>query len=92
MRKNRDAPPNRDDHEAIEPLPPYPQLDLERYRPMLDGYDLTEDQKDAHLKAVWHIMCAFVDRAFDQPNFLDPFKADEFDKSPGDEGASTAKT
>lgn len=38
--------------------------DLEKYRPYLDGYDMTEAQKDEFIHTLWTIMEAFADRAF----------------------------
>lgn len=40
------------------------QPDIEKYRPYVDGFDLTEDQKVELIHTVWHIMESFVDRAF----------------------------
>lgn len=38
--------------------------DFEKYRPLLDEFDLNEGQKDELIAAVWSIMGSFVDRAF----------------------------
>ncbi len=38
--------------------------DLEKYRPHVEGYDLTESQKTELLETLWGIMEAFADRAF----------------------------
>lgn len=37
---------------------------LARYRPHLDGFDLTEAEKMELLQALWSIMGSFVERAF----------------------------
>lgn len=92
MRKRHDAPPGPDDRKAIEPLPPYPHLDLERYRPMLNGCDMTDAQKDYHLKAVWRVMTMFVDQAFDQPTFFDSLEAREAARSPEKKDAPPTST
>ena len=38
--------------------------DFEKYRPLLDDFDLSRAQKDDLLNAMWLIMSSFVDRAF----------------------------
>lgn len=40
------------------------QPDLEKYRPYVDRYDLTEEQKVELIHTVWTIMESFVDSAF----------------------------
>lgn len=37
---------------------------LARYRPYLDGFDLTDAEKTELLQALWTIMGSFVERAF----------------------------
>lgn len=39
-------------------------LDLDKYRPFLDGFDLTEDQKTAMIEALWAIAEAVTDLAY----------------------------
>ena len=38
--------------------------DLNKYLPMMDGYDMTHEQKIQFIHDLWHIMESFVDRAF----------------------------
>ncbi|QLH40629.1 MAG: hypothetical protein HWD60_19165 [Defluviicoccus sp.] len=38
--------------------------DLEKYRPYVDGFDLSEAQKAELIHSVWAIMESFADRAF----------------------------
>ncbi len=40
------------------------QPDVNKYLPMLDGMDLTREQKTELIHDLWHIMQSFVDRAF----------------------------
>lgn len=40
------------------------QMDINRYRSFVDGFDMPEEQKLAVLTHVWNIMESFVDRAF----------------------------
>jgi hypothetical protein len=42
--------------------------DLEKYRPYVDGFDLTEAQKVELIHTLWAIMESFVDRAFGLPS------------------------
>lgn len=39
-------------------------LDLDKYRPHLDGFDLTDDQKTAMIEALWSIAEAVTDLAY----------------------------
>ena len=39
-------------------------LDLDKYRPYVDGFDLSEAQKDELIHTLWTIMEAFADQAF----------------------------
>ena len=39
-------------------------LDLDKYRPYVDGFDLSEAQKDELIHTLWSIMEAFADQAF----------------------------
>ena len=39
-------------------------VDLEKYRHYLDGFDMTEKQKDEYLETVWQIVGSFVDAAW----------------------------
>lgn len=39
-------------------------VDIERYKHLLDSDDLTEDQKEELLQALWSIIIAFVDLGF----------------------------
>lgn len=39
-------------------------LDLNKYRPFLDGFDLTDDQKTAMIEALWSIAEAVADLAY----------------------------
>lgn len=38
--------------------------DLDKYRPHVDEFDLTDEQKQALLKSIWDVMESFVDRSF----------------------------
>ena len=38
--------------------------DLEKYRPLTKNFDLSDEQKDELIIAVWTIMGEFVDQAF----------------------------
>jgi hypothetical protein len=40
------------------------QPDINKYLPMLDGMDLSREQKTDLIHDLWHIMEGFVDRAF----------------------------
>ena len=42
-----------------------PILDLERYRPLVEGRYATQEAADAFLRSLWFIMCAFVDLGMD---------------------------
>ncbi len=42
-----------------------PVLDLERYRPLVEGRYATQEAADAFLRSLWFIMCAFVDLGMD---------------------------
>ena len=42
-----------------------PVLDLERYRPLVEGRYATQEAADAFLRSLWFIMCAFVDLGLD---------------------------
>ena len=47
--------------------PPYPvslQLDLEKYLPELDQFDITDAQKVELLKTLWNIMRGFVEMGY----------------------------
>lgn len=39
-------------------------LDLDKYRPYLDGFDLSDDQKTAMIEALWSIAEAVTDLAY----------------------------
>lgn len=39
-------------------------LDVDKYRPYVDHFDLSEEQKDELLEAIWSLMESFVDRSF----------------------------
>lgn len=39
-------------------------LDLDKYRPLMDGCDLSEAQKDELIHTLWTILEAFADEAF----------------------------
>lgn len=39
-------------------------LDLDKYRPYLDGFDLTDDQKTAMIEALWSIAEEVTDLAY----------------------------
>lgn len=39
-------------------------LDVNKYRPYLDGFDLTDDQKTAMIEALWSIAEAATDLAY----------------------------
>lgn len=41
-------------------------FDVEKYRPYVDGFDLSEEQQDELLRAVWSVLEAFVDQAFEE--------------------------
>ena len=38
--------------------------DLDKYRPYLDGFDMTEEEKAAFIHSLWTVMEAFADCAF----------------------------
>lgn len=38
--------------------------DLQKYRPLVEEFDLTDAEKDELIHTVWQIMESFVDRAF----------------------------
>ena len=40
------------------------EFDIEKYRPHLEDVDITEDQKQELLEALWMIMTSFVDLGF----------------------------
>lgn len=40
-------------------------FDPRKYRPFLDGADMTDEQKDDFLEAHWQVIVSFVDTAFD---------------------------
>ncbi len=42
-----------------------PKLDLERYRPLVQGHYENEEVADAFLRALWFICCSFVDLGMD---------------------------
>ena len=44
-------------------MPPS-ELDLEKYRPLIAEFEMSEDEKNALLESLWHIMKAFVDMGF----------------------------
>ena len=39
-------------------------LDVEKYRPYVDGFDLSYEEKDKLLEAIWSLLETFVDRSF----------------------------
>lgn len=39
-------------------------VDLEKYRPYLDGFDMTQKHKDEYLETIWQIVGSFVDEAW----------------------------
>ncbi|WP_117316095.1 hypothetical protein [Chromatocurvus halotolerans] len=41
-------------------------LDVEKYRPYVDGFDLSQEQQDELLKAMWSMLETFVDRSFEE--------------------------
>ena len=43
---------------------PFPDLQADRYKPMLADMDLTDEQADELLRVLWNIMCGFVDLGF----------------------------
>ena len=45
-------------------IAPPPVLDPDRYREHLKEFELTKDQQDELLAALWHIMRTFVDIGF----------------------------
>lgn len=58
---------------AHEPKPPLPsakkslsvEVDFERYTPLLESADISEDQKHELLQALWSIIIGFVDLGFE---------------------------
>ena len=38
--------------------------DINKYLPMLDGYDMNHEQKVQFIHDLWHVMESFVDQAF----------------------------
>ena len=41
-------------------------LNIEKYRPYLDEFDMSEEQKAEFIKAMWTIMQSFANQAFEQ--------------------------
>ncbi|MBI1250871.1 MAG: hypothetical protein GC189_05305 [Alphaproteobacteria bacterium] len=48
-----------------------PVLDLDRYRPLVEGHYDNQDAADAFLRSLWFIMCAFVDLGMDVKSSTD---------------------
>lgn len=49
------------------------ELDVEKYLPYVENFDITEEQKVEYLRTLWSIMSAFVDLGWDVdsvPEFL----------------------
>lgn len=44
------------------------RLDFEKYRHHVDGFDLSEEQKEELLLTVWRLVENVVDRSFKGPN------------------------
>jgi len=66
------------------------QLDIDRYRPLLERLDWPEEQKVAALTEVWKIMGSFVDRAFgDAPE--QQLRLGAFGNQRQNQGTSAAK-
>ncbi len=42
-----------------------PTLDLDQYRPLVEGRYASQEAADAFLRSLWFIMCAFVDLGLD---------------------------
>ena len=56
--------PLSDKRPAEPPNAGYPgalELDIEKYRPYVEDFDMSEEQKVEFLKTLWTIMSAFVD-------------------------------
>jgi len=41
-------------------------LDVQKYRSYVDGFDLSNEEKDKLLEAIWLLLETFVDRSFDE--------------------------
>jgi len=41
-------------------------LDVQKYRSYVDGFDLSKEEKDKLLEAIWSLLETFVDRSFDE--------------------------
>lgn len=41
-------------------------LDVQKYRSYVDDFDLSSEEKDKLLEAVWSMLGTFVDRSFDE--------------------------
>ncbi|BBK42780.1 hypothetical protein STVA_28000 [Allostella vacuolata] len=55
---------DREFSEAGAAVPPALELDVERYRGDLAGFDLNEDQQRELLETLWSIMRSFVELGF----------------------------
>lgn len=38
--------------------------DFEKYRPYMEGYDMTDEEKDEVTMALWKIVAHFIDQAY----------------------------
>lgn len=45
-------------------------LDVEKYQALLDGSDMTDEEKDEYLRTLWSIIVSFVDLGF----FVQPYE------------------
>lgn len=51
-------------NELVSPTPSVPKLDISKYQPYIDDFDLTKEQQQELLETLWSIMSAFVDIGF----------------------------
>lgn len=42
------------------------KLDVEKYMPYVEEFDLTDDQKRELIQTIWNMMEGFIDLAFEQ--------------------------
>jgi len=60
MTSERPPPHSAESENPIKP----PQLDIEKYRPLVSEFEIGEEEQSALLESLWHIMKSFVDMGF----------------------------
>lgn len=60
---------------GAESLAGVPPLDVGKYRPYLDDFDITEEQKAEIIRILWNMMISFVDLGFGQESVQRIFPA-----------------